>query len=77
MENRARLIAKRLYQTPKNQPLKKRGFGSRDFRGGRGGASRAGAWGRSHIEYVFELTEVYTAIRNRERGVKCIESTAR
>lgn len=29
------------------------------------------------IEYVFELTEVYTAIRNRERGVKCIESTVR
>ena len=31
----------------------------------------------SPIEYVFELTEVYTAVRNRERGVKCIELTVR
>lgn len=76
MENWVGLREKRLYQTPKNQPLKKRGFGV-GFRGGKGGASAAGACGRSPIEYVFELTEVYTAIRNRERGVKCIESTAR
>lgn len=45
MENWAGLIAKRLYQTPKNQPLKRGGLGV-GFRGGKGGASAAGVLGQ-------------------------------
>lgn len=62
MENRARLIAKTPIPATQKISLKKRGFGRGIFEGGKGGAVTAGACGRSPIEYVFELTEVYVAI---------------
>lgn len=67
MENWVGLIAKTPIPATQKISFKKRGFGGRVFRGGKGRASGAGALGRSPIEYVFELTEVYKAIENRER----------
>lgn len=66
MENLVGLRAKTTIPATQKISLKKRGFERGIFEGAKGSV-----WGVSFgtlpIEYVFELTEVYTAIRNRER----------
>lgn len=77
MENRARLRAKTPIPDTQNSSHKKRGFGGRVFRGGKGGASGAGVLGQLPYRICVRVSSGLYGDRKSREGQRCIESTVR